>query len=58
MDRLRRLIAAHPDLFSRQPLLKRMLTGLDDEQANGVADILEILIRHRGETPAASPIVH
>ena len=47
MDRLRRLLKAHPDLLARQPLLKHMLTGLNEPQAAAVANVLEILIAKR-----------
>jgi len=47
MDRLRRLLKTHPGLLGRQPLLKHMLTGLNDQQADAVANVLEILIAKR-----------
>jgi len=52
MDRLRRLLIDHPELLSRQPLLKFMLAGLEEEQASGVARILEIMIRRRARMSA------
>jgi len=47
MDRLRRLMKAHPELLQRQPLLKHMLAGLDEQQAGAVANVLHILLAKR-----------